>query len=251
MPEPSKVALITGATSGIGLACVRLFSGNGFRIAATARRAVELGRLASEIPGLGSFPADVTSDSQIEKLVGDVTAHFSRLDVLVNAAGVIRTGTIENTSIDTWDEMMGINVRSIFLLMQKALPWLEKSGGNIVNVSSVNGLRSFPGVLAYCVSKSALDQLTRCAALELAGKGVRVNSVNPGVVRTNLHRSGGMDPDQYAAFLERSKTTHPLGRVGKPDEIAELIYYLASDRAAWITGATYSVDGGRNLTCAR
>jgi NAD(P)-dependent dehydrogenase (short-subunit alcohol dehydrogenase family) len=115
----------------------------------------------------------------------------------------------------------------------------------------VTGLRSFPGVLAYCVSKSALDQLTRCAALELAAKGVRVNAVNPGVVVTEIHKRGGMNETDYAAFLERSKQTHPLGRVGQPDEIAELVYFLASDRASWITGATYSIDGGRGQTCAR
>jgi NAD(P)-dependent dehydrogenase (short-subunit alcohol dehydrogenase family) len=115
----------------------------------------------------------------------------------------------------------------------------------------VNGLRSFPGVLAYCVSKAAVDQLTRCAALEMAPHGVRVNAVNPGVTVTNLHRRSGMDEAQYAAFLERSKTTHPLGRPGRPEDVASLILFLASDRASWMTGETIPVDGGRHLTCAR
>ena len=123
--------------------------------------------------------------------------------------------------------------------------------GNVVNVSSVTGLRAFPGVLAYCVSKAGVDQLTRCAALELAAKGVRVNAVNPGVVRTEVHRRAGMSEESYAAFLEHSTETHPLGRVGTAEEIAELILFLASDRAAWITGATHSIDGGRAQTCAR
>jgi NAD(P)-dependent dehydrogenase (short-subunit alcohol dehydrogenase family) len=135
--------------------------------------------------------------------------------------------------------------------MQKTLPSLIARGGNIVNISSVTGLRAFPGVLAYCVSKAALDQLTRCAALELAAKGVRVNAVNPGVVITEIHRRGGMSEEAYADFLERSKQTHPLGRVGEPSEIAELVYFLASERASWITGGTYSIDGGRAQTCAR
>ena len=120
-----------------------------------------------------------------------------------------------------------------------------------VNVSSVAGTRSFPNVLAYCVSKAAIDQLTRCSALELAAKGVRVNAVNPGVVVTNIHKRGGMQEDDYDAFLEHSKETHPLGRVGTTQEVAELIYYLASERSSWITGATYEIDGGRALTCAR
>jgi NAD(P)-dependent dehydrogenase (short-subunit alcohol dehydrogenase family) len=101
------------------------------------------------------------------------------------------------------------------------------------------------------VSKAALDQLTRCAALDLAAKGVRVNAVNPGVVVTNLHRRSGFDEQRYAAFLEHSKTTHPLGRVGTPEEIAELIFFLAGEKAGWITGETISIDGGRQLTCAR
>ena len=135
--------------------------------------------------------------------------------------------------------------------MQLCVPALQATRGSIVNVSSVTGLRAFPGVLAYCVSKAGVDQLTRCTALELAASGVRVNAVNPGVVVTGLHKRGGMNEADYQAFLARSSGTHPLGRVGTPEEVAELIYYLASTRAAWITGVTYSIDGGRAETCAR
>jgi len=131
------------------------------------------------------------------------------------------------------------------------MPHLIKTKGNVVNVSSVNGERSFPNVLAYCSSKAALDHLTRCAALEVASKGVRVNAVCPGVTRTQLHRRGGMDEATYQKFLEHSKETHPLGRVGNADEIAELIFFLASPRANWITGVTYLIDGGRGQTCLR
>jgi NAD(P)-dependent dehydrogenase (short-subunit alcohol dehydrogenase family) len=136
-------------------------------------------------------------------------------------------------------------------MMQKSIPYLEKNQGNIVNISSVAGTRAFPNVLVYCISKAAVDQLTRCAALELAPKGIRVNAVNPGVVVTDIHKRGGMDEEKYAAFLEHSKTTHPLGRVGTAEEVAELIAFLASDKAGWITGATYEIDGGRAQTCAR
>jgi len=118
-------------------------------------------------------------------------------------------------------------------------------------VSSVTGLRAFPNVLSYCVSKAAIDQLTRCAALELAAKGVRVNAVNPGVVVTNLHRRGGMNEDSYSTFLARARETHPLGRPGDAAEIADLVFFLASDQSGWITGETISIDGGRHLTCAR
>jgi NAD(P)-dependent dehydrogenase (short-subunit alcohol dehydrogenase family) len=173
------------------------------------------------------------------------------LDVLVNAAGIIGSGSLETTSGESWSEMMAINLDSVFHLMQIALPHLKKSRGAIVNVSSVTGLRAFPGVLAYCVSKAGVDQLTRCVALETAPSGVRVNAVNPGVVVTNLHRRGGMDSESYAAFLERSRDTHPLGRPGEPGEIADAILYLASEDSGWVTGVTLSVDGGRQLTCAR
>jgi NAD(P)-dependent dehydrogenase (short-subunit alcohol dehydrogenase family) len=172
-----------------------------------------------------SIEADLCTEGAAQRVIAAAVNRFAKLDVIVNAAGIIGLGTIETTTLAEWDRMMDINVRVIFQLMQAAVPHLEKSKGNIVNVSSVTGLRSFPNVLAYCVSKAALDQLTRCAALELAPKGIRVNAVNPGVVVTNLHRRSGFDEQKYAAFLEHSKTTHPLGRVGSPEEIAELIFF--------------------------
>jgi NAD(P)-dependent dehydrogenase (short-subunit alcohol dehydrogenase family) len=147
--------------------------------------------------------------------------------------------------------MMDVNVRAPFRLIRQAASALAERRGAVVNVSSVAGLRSFPGLASYCVSKAAVDQLTRCAALDLAPKGVRVNAVNPGVVVTNLHRRGGMDETKYAAFLERAQSTHPLGRPGTADEIADLIAFLLSPRSAWMTGETVAIDGGRHLTCLR
>src|SRR4030095_11748313 len=194
---------------------------------------------------------DVTNDDDARNSFDRALDNAGRLDVLVNAAGHIASGSIENTSLAAWDAMMNVNLRSVFHLMQLASPHLIRTKGNIVNISSVTGLRSFPGVLGYCVSKAGLDQLTRCAALELAAKGVRVNAVNPGVVVTEIHKRGGMSDEAYAAFLEHSKTTNPLDLHGTPEEIAELIFFLASDRASWITGATYSIGGGRDRKCVR
>ena len=250
-----KVVFVTGATSGIGRACATSFAKHGARVVCIGRNLKALQDLANEITGVGSeglmLAADLSRDAEANDAISQAITTLGGIDVLVNAAGHISNGTIENTSLQAWDEMLNVNVRAIFNLMQKALPSLIARKGNIVNISSVTGLRAFPGVLAYCVSKAALDQLTRCSALELAAKGVRVNAVNPGVVRTDIHKRGGMNDDSYAAFVEHSKTTHPLGRLGEPQEIADLVMFLASDRASWITGATYSIDGGRAQTCAR
>lgn len=250
-----KVVVVTGATSGIGRATALRFAELGATVAAVGRDPDALSAVVSELKKLAgdaiSIQADLSSDTAAAEIAQKTIERFNAIDVLVNAAGHISTGTIETTSQDEWDKMLDINLRAVFRLMQQALPSLIERRGNVVNVSSVTGLRSFPGVLAYCVSKAGLDQLTRCSALELAAKGVRVNAVNPGVVVTEIHKRGGMDEDQYAAFLEHSKSTHPLGRVGQTYEIAELITFLASERASWITGATYSIDGGRVLTCAR
>ena len=248
-------ALVTGATSGIGRATALRFAEGGARVALVGRSAEGLKEVAEQIRACDGeavqVRADVTVEEDTRRAVAEAVEQLGGLDVLVNAAGVISNGTIETTTLADWDAMMNVNLRSVFQLMQLCAPHLERRPGNVVNVSSVTGLRAFPGVLAYCVSKAGVDQLTRCAALELAPKGVRVNAVNPGVVVTNIHRRGGMAEDNYAAFLERSKQTHPIGRVGTGEEVAELILFLASDRAAWITGATYSIDGGRAQTCAR
>ena len=250
-----QVALVTGASSGIGRATALRFAEAGARVALVGRAREALQAVAREIAGAGGeafvVSADVTVEADAVRAVTETVEHFGGLDVLVNAAGILANGTIESTTLDSWDEMLNINLRVVFHLMQLSIPHLKRRPGNIVNVSSVTGLRAFPGVLAYCVSKAGVDQLTRCAALELAADQIRVNAVNPGVVRTEIHRRGGMAEEAYAVFLERSRTTHPIGRVGMPAEVAELILFLASDRAAWITGATYSIDGGRAQTCAR
>ncbi len=250
-----EVAVVTGAAGGMGGAIAAALLKAGARLALVGRAGEALEEVAQEITHAGgealAVVADVTVGADAERVVRETVERFGGLDVLVNAAGILNNGTVESTTLAAWDEMLNVNLRAVFHLMQLSVPHLKRRPGNVVNVSSVTGLRAFPGVLAYCVSKAGVDQLTRCAALELAADGVRVNAVNPGVVRTEVHKRGGMSEGDYAAFLERSRTTHPLGRVGAAEEVAELILFLASQRAAWITGATYSIDGGRAQTCAR
>lgn len=249
----NKVVIVTGASSGIGRATAVEFARAGASIAAVGRDMAALENVLThcETADTLAIGADLASADGPDDIVERTVARFGGVDVLVNAAGIIGMGTTDTTSDAAWDEMMHLNVRAPFRLMRSAFPHLKARRGAVVNVSSVNGRRVFPNLAAYNTSKAALDQLTRCAAIEWAAEGVRVNGVNPGVTVTNLHRRAGMSEDAYAAFLTRAKETHPLGRPGQPGEIAALILFLASEEAGWVTGETIAIDGGRHLTCAR
>lgn len=254
MPSGQQV-IVTGASSGIGRATAIRFGQSGAAVLAVGRDESKLREVADEIRASGGVgvtcDSDVTNPDAAERIVRAAVDGLGGITTLVNAAGIIGSGSVESTTDAQWETMLAINATAPFRLMRAVAPRLTAPGASIVNVSSVTGLRAFPGVLAYCVSKSAVDQLTRCAALELAPRGIRVNAVNPGVVVSNLHRRGGMDEDAYRRFLEHSRGTHPLGRPGDPGDIADLIFFLASDAASWITGETIAIDGGRHLTCAR
>ncbi|KAG5875495.1 hypothetical protein JTB14_015107 [Gonioctena quinquepunctata] len=249
-----KVILITGASSGIGAATAKHFAGLGATLALAGRNLENLKQVASDcstksIPLL--LTGELTDEKDTKAILDKTIEHFGKLDVLINNAGILETGSIENTNMEQYDRIMNTNVRSLYQLSMLAVPHLIKTKGNIVNVSSVNGMRAFPGVLAYCISKTAVDHFTRCVALDLASKEVRVNCVNPGVTMTNLHKRGGMNQEQYEAFLKKSQETHALGRPGQPSEVAKTIAFLASDDASFITGATIPVDGGRHAMCPR
>ncbi len=253
MELKDKTALLTGASSGIGKAAAQAFYRQGARVILVGRQRARLQEAAEgmEPERFRLEVADITDAAQTQALLDRAAAEWGGIDILVNAAGIIGFGSIETESLAQWHDMMNINLHAPYMLLRQALPQLIPRRGAVVNVSSVTGLRAFPNVLSYCVSKAALDQLTRCTALELAPKGVRVNAVNPGVVLSGLHRSAGMDEEAYGNFLERSRSTHPLGRVGQVSEVADLILFLASPRSGWITGLTCSIDGGRHLTCLR
>uniref|UniRef100_A0A3Q3RR21 Uncharacterized LOC113138527 n=1 Tax=Mastacembelus armatus TaxID=205130 RepID=A0A3Q3RR21_9TELE len=240
-----KVALITGASSGIGAGTSVLFARLGALLALNGRDVEKLNKTAKRCTDCGAaepllVPGDLTDEEMVKKTVAKTIGHYGRLDVLVNSAGILAMGSIETTDLAQYDKVMNINVRSVYHLTQLCVPHLIKTKGSIVNVSSVNGQRSFPGVLAYCMSKSAVDQFTRCIALgELS------------VIITDVHRRAGLDEEQYAQFLAKCKQTHALGRPGEVEEVAHSIAFLASDAASFITGVNLPIDGGRHAMCPR
>uniref|UniRef100_A0AC34R946 Uncharacterized protein n=1 Tax=Panagrolaimus sp. JU765 TaxID=591449 RepID=A0AC34R946_9BILA len=253
-----KLALITGASSGIGKQTAILFRQLGASVVVVARNADRLNELVAELNGISqqgkieAVPADITKEPDVVNVFEVLKKKFdNKLDILVNNAGMLESGSILDTNMEQYDRIMDLNLRAAYNITHKAAPLLISTKGNVVNVSSVNGMRSFPNVLAYNVSKAGMDHMTRCIALDLASNGVRVNSVNPGVTVTELHKRSGMNDEKYSAFLEHSKTTHALGRPGKAIEVANAIAFLASDAASFITGASLPVDGGRHAMCPR
>ncbi|XP_002734132.1 3-oxoacyl-[acyl-carrier-protein] reductase FabG-like [Saccoglossus kowalevskii] len=253
-----KVALITGASSGIGAGTAGHFASLGCYLALCGRNEENLQKVgtACEANGLDKdkvllIVGDLSKEEDCKTAVEKTIQHFGQLDVLVNNAGILINGTIETATLEEYDTIMNINVRSMFHITMLSVPHLIKTKGSIVNVSSVAGLRSFPGILLYNMSKAAVDQFTNTVALELASKQVRVNSVNPGVIITEVHKRAGMSDEKYTEFLERSKTTHALGRPGTTEEVAKAIAFLASDDSSFITATQLPLDGGRHAMCPR
>jgi NAD(P)-dependent dehydrogenase (short-subunit alcohol dehydrogenase family) len=245
--------LVTGASSGIGKATCIALTTEGAEVIGVGRNETSLKELASDGQISGYIVADLVQEGACEKVVNEAVSKLGgELTTLVNNAGALRGGAAGDANVSNYDFNMNLNTRVPFELVHYSVPHLKQhpNVASIINVSSVNGKQAFAKCVSYCMSKAALDMMARCASVDLAPYGIRVNNVNPGVIKTNLHSSAGMDATQYEAFLQRSKSiTHPLseslGRVGEPEEVASMIAFLVGGQAKFLTGECIAVDGGR------
>lgn len=252
MSETKRVVLVTGATSGIGKESAKLLASRGWTVVASGRNEAALQQLKADGHATHTLAADIAEHDSAASLVEETLQLTGQLDGLVHAAGILTSGGMDNETDEGWSTLMEVNLNASWRILKAAWEPLKATKGSAVLVSSVTGIRSFPNLVGYCVSKAGVDQLVRCAALDGGPHGIRVNAVNPGVVITELHKRGGMDDANYANFLEHGKETHPLGRVGEPDEVAQSIMFLLDgETSGWVTGVSLPVDGGRQLTCLR
>ncbi|XP_049520681.1 uncharacterized oxidoreductase TM_0325-like [Dermacentor silvarum] len=253
MPDlRGKVALITGASAGIGEGTAKHFASLGCWLSLTGRNTLNLDRVAEACRAQGLprdkvlvVPGDLAVERDVEDVVQKTAKHFGKLDILVNNAGIHLKGCIQSTSVEDFNKVWRTNFLGPLCMIKNAVPYLRQTKGSIVNISSVGGLTAVQLNVAYGVTKAALDHLTRCAALENAPYGVRVNSINPAYVKTMMGKTPEVSADEYMeTFDKRNGDKHALGRVGTPEEVAHCIAFLASDDAAFVTGITMPVDGG-------
>ena len=244
-----KVAFITGGGTGIGRACALQFAQEGARVAIGGRRREPLDETVREISKPGAeamaITCDVTERKSVEAAIAAVVERFGRLDVLVNNAGTAIVATVDETSDHDWDRMLAVNLTGTFLASRAALPALRKAGGgSIVNIGSILGIVARKQRAAYCAAKAGVTGLTKAMALDHAHENIRVNCICPSIIETDL----GVQSILKAADPEaerRSRTAGiPLGRMGQPEDVAQMAVYLASDESSWITGAAMPLDGG-------
>lgn len=244
-----KVALITGGNAGIGESVAKLFAEEGAAVVVTGRRQAELDRVAREIMAKGgkalAVAGSVTDETHARAAAERTVASFGKIDVLVNNAGIGDFGKRLHEMDDTaWANVLDVNLTGLFRMTRAVIPqMLKQTGGSIVNISSIASLVGIPLLSAYAASKGALDALTRSIAIDYASDGIRCNVVNPGLIDTPMAAPLMANSEQLGSILSH----YPIRRAGKPEEVASMVLYLASDESAWVTGGTFRIDGGMTV----
>ncbi|KAH9398827.1 hypothetical protein TYRP_018640 [Tyrophagus putrescentiae] len=247
-----KSVLVTGSSSGIGEAIAKRFAEYGANVTVTGRNADNVARVAAACYQISPYKirpqeviADLTIEADAKRLVKDCVDRFGRLDVLVNNAGfALITSILDPQSLTNFDKVSSLDVRSVVNVTLLATPHLIESKGNIVNISSICGLKPLAGFYAYCMAKASVDMFTKCIALELGPSGVRVNSINSGGVKSNFFNAIGMTKEQVAAQEEMLRSSSPINLLGEPTDIADMVIFVCSNDAKYITGSNLVVDGG-------
>jgi NAD(P)-dependent dehydrogenase (short-subunit alcohol dehydrogenase family) len=240
-----KIAVITGGTSGIGLATVKEFVEQGAKVVFTGRKKNEVDKLAEELHAIG-IVSDQGKLTDIDELVKQVKALFGAIDILFINAGIVLFSSIEEATEEHFDRIMDINFKGSFFTLSKFLP-IVNNGGAITLLSSINANTGQSLCAVYSASKGALNSLVTVASTELSPRGIRINAVCPGPIATNLLAPAGLDDATAQSFASRTLNKIPLKRFGKPEEVAKLVSFLSSDDAAFITGSQYVIDGGTNV----
>ena len=237
-----KTAIITGGGTGIGLATARAFCQEGAKVILFGRRKEKLEKAVEKLGGSAIIvQGDMTNNNDLDKLINETLHNFKKIDILVNNAGLFNGSPLHEISDSQWDEIMDINIRSVFQLTRRVLPvMLSQKYGNIIHISSILGLIAVPQVAAYNVSKGALNQFSRSIAVEYGSSGIRSNSICPGLIATDMTADLMKDAD----LMKEWSKEYPIGRFGKPEDVANACLYLASDESSFVTGITLPVDGG-------
>ncbi|MBT8252052.1 MAG: SDR family oxidoreductase [Nitrosopumilus sp.] len=246
MKISGKIALVTGGSRGIGYAIAKILSENGASVVITAKNPERLKKSVSEISNSIGIVADVRKSKDVRNVISKAIKKFGKIDILVNNAGIFpRIKQLHEIDEKDWEEVLDVNLTGQFRFTKETIPYLQKTSGCIINISSDAGLKAYQGfnVDAYSASKAALIVLTKCWALEYAKDKIRVNCICPGVVDTDMTKPF-LKTQSDREFMNNE---HPIGRIGKPEEIARAVMYLASDDASWTTGAILTVDGGESI----
>lgn len=246
MKLSGKIALVTGASRGIGFAIAKILSKNGATVVMTGKNKKRLEESVRKIPNGFGIPGDIKKKNDVKNIVNDTIRKYGKLDILINNAGIFpKIKQLHQIDDDEWNEVLDVNLTGQFRFTRESIPHLQKTSGSIVNISSDAGLKAYQGFHAdaYSATKAALILLTKCWSLEYAKDKIRVNCICPGVVDTDMTKPF-LKTQRDKEFMDNE---HPIGRIGKPEEIAKAVLYFVSNDASWTTGAILTVDGGESI----